>query len=321
MKAATAALQALLASPTAQLLTADLYAITLVTGQVLRWSSLDRDTVFNSNVYTKGDQAVSRTAIKQQTLRQSREAAYDVTITVAALGTPIVALGLTLKQALVAGLFDGATVTVNRIFNPALLTNGQASVDATAYGSVVLFVGFVADVEIGAVKADVVVVAFGTGLRPNENFGLKRADIDLGNRIVRVRQTFSRWGEGTVKNKRARRDLVMTDAVYAALRAQISATELRFVWLWPMSPSRPQPHGPQRFSSKNWPAILKRAGVKHREFYQCRHTFATRLLQEGAELQAVAEQMGHANLQMLIDHYLKWKPGQAAGKRQGTSNG
>jgi integrase len=66
---------------------------------------------------------------------------------------------------------------------------------------------------------------------------------------------------------------------------------------------------PQTFSNKNWPKLLARAGVKHRRFYQCRHTFATLLLQAGADWQYVADQMGHANLKMLLDHYWKWRPG------------
>lgn len=56
-------------------------------------------------------------------------------------------------------------------------------------------------------------------------------------------------------------------------------------------------------------AILKRAGVTHREFYQCRHTFATLLLRGGADWQYVADQMGHADLTMLQKHYWKWRPG------------
>ena len=51
------------------------------------------------------------------------------------------------------------------------------------------------------------IVALGTGLRPNENFGLKQANIDVGARIIRVRQTFSRFGEGGLKNFGSWRDV------------------------------------------------------------------------------------------------------------------
>ena len=67
---------------------------------------------------------------------------------------------------------------------------------------------------------------------------------------------------------------------------------------------------PSVFSSRFSPKILKRAGVKLRNFYQCRHTFATLLLQGGADWRYVADQMGHVNLTMLQKHYWKWRPGR-----------
>ena len=48
----------------------------------------------------------------------------------------------------------------------------------------------------------VVIGAFETGLRPNENFGLKRRDMDFDSGLVNVRQTFSRYGVAATKNKR-----------------------------------------------------------------------------------------------------------------------
>ena len=146
-------------------------------------------------------------------------------------------------------------------------------------------------------------------MRPNENFGFKRANIDFGDRVVSVRQTWSRCGEASVKNRRSRREVTMTERAYRALREQFAETELRFMWLWPVSMTHPAPHNPQNFSRRYWKAILERAGVPHREFYQCRHTFATNRLAEGFELQWIADQMGHKDLRMLIEHYLKWKLG------------
>ena len=49
--------------------------------------------------------------------------------------------------------------------------------------------------------------------------------------------------------------------------------------------------------------------MKHREFYQCRHTFATLLLSAGADWRYIADQMGHTDLTMLQKHYWKWRPG------------
>jgi integrase len=110
-------------------------------------------------------------------------------------------------------------------------------------------------------------VALGAGLRPNENFGLKRANVDLNERVIRARQTYSRHGQGGLKTTRSRREVKMTEPVYRALREQLLDTELHSPWLWPVSRSRPQPHDGHVFSSRIWPKILRHAGVKHRNFY------------------------------------------------------
>ena len=55
-----------------------------------------------------------------------------------------------------------------------------------------------------------------------------------------------------------------------------------------------------------------KAGRSNIEFYQCRHTFATLLLQGGAEWRYIADQMGHSDLTMLQRHYWKWRPGSIA---------
>jgi integrase len=158
----------------------------------------------------------------------------------------------------------------------------------------------------------IVTVALGAGLRPNENFGLKRANVDLSARVVRIRQTYSRHGQSDVKTKRSRREVNMTEPVYRALREQLLDTELHSPWLWPMGRSNPKPRNPATFAHHHWAAILKRAGVKHRNFYQCRHTFATLLLQGGEDWRYVADQMGHVDLTMLQKHYWKWRPGSVA---------
>jgi integrase len=156
-----------------------------------------------------------------------------------------------------------------------------------------------------------VTVAIGAGLDPGENFGLKRRDLNFDDRKIQIRQRFTRYGEGALKNRRRRREVDMSEMVFKALKEQ-SAAAMYSLWLWPSNRIQTTPHDPQNFSRRNWPAILKRAGVEHREFYQCRHTFASLLLLGGADWRYVADQMGHADLTMLQKHYWKWRPGSTA---------
>lgn len=57
-----------------------------------------------------------------------------------------------------------------------------------------------------------------------------------------------------------------------------------------------------------WKYILKHAGVRYRNPYQTRHTYASMLLSAGENPLWVATQMGHRDTEMIIKHYGRWIP-------------
>lgn len=57
-----------------------------------------------------------------------------------------------------------------------------------------------------------------------------------------------------------------------------------------------------------WAYILKAAGVRYRNPYQCRHTYASMLLSRGENELWVAGQMGHKGVEMVRRHYGRWIP-------------
>lgn len=153
MKAATGALITLLNTPDAIVLTTDCFAFNFPTGPGLFFTSADKDVLLNSQLYSSGltelftlnPTSFSRIGFKQQRGLQGDD--ITVAIATADITSPTL-FGLALKEAVIAGLFDGCTVTVNRVFNPQLLANGKLSVDATSYGSIIMFVGLVAESEV-----------------------------------------------------------------------------------------------------------------------------------------------------------------------------
>jgi integrase len=58
----------------------------------------------------------------------------------------------------------------------------------------------------------------------------------------------------------------------------------------------------------SWRHILKKAGVRYRNPYQTRHTYASTLLSAGENPWWVAKQMGHVDVEMVFRHYGKWIP-------------
>ena len=55
-----------------------------------------------------------------------------------------------------------------------------------------------------------------------------------------------------------------------------------------------------------WNATLMRLGIRHRDAYQTRHTFATLTIMDGVNAVGVGRQMGHASLRGTLDVYAKW---------------
>ncbi len=172
-----------------------------------------------------------------------------------------------------------------------------------------------------------ITLLIGTGLRPSEALGLRQTNIDFAARKIRVRKAKTAWGEagrkgnGKLKTKRSRRDVDMEDFVAAALREQLARVRLRSFgendvngasapFVFPSAKGGPM--DAHNFVNRRWGRILKAAGVEYRTLYQCRHTFARLLLERGLDVQYIAEQLGHSDLQMLIRHYGRWLPGRAS---------
>nr|WP_239442022.1 tyrosine-type recombinase/integrase [Saezia sanguinis] len=55
-----------------------------------------------------------------------------------------------------------------------------------------------------------------------------------------------------------------------------------------------------------WVPLIKRAGIRYRNPYQCRHTYASTLLTAGANPFWLVTQMGHADVEMIFKIYGKW---------------
>jgi site-specific recombinase XerD len=144
-----------------------------------------------------------------------------------------------------------------------------------------------ADAEWVRLRDDVVLeLLYGSGLRVSELCGLSPADVDLGAAIVTV------WGKGG-KQRRVPMSAPAVDAVAGWLRSgrdQIDASD-------------PDAEGAllrnargRRLSPRDCRRIIDRRASAPTHPHALRHTFATHLLDGGADLRAVQELLGHADL-------------------------
>jgi site-specific recombinase XerD len=149
-------------------------------------------------------------------------------------------------------------------------------------------------------------LAYGTGLRASEVSGLKVSDIDSERMILRVEQ-----GKG-----RKDRNAMLSPVLLERLRfwwkvARAQGKMLDGGWLFPGL--NPLESLSTRQLNRAIHAAARVAGIDKRvSMHTLRHSFATHLLNHGADLRAIQELLGHASLSttqrythVSIDHLLK----------------
>lgn len=132
-------------------------------------------------------------------------------------------------------------------------------------------------------------VIYSGGLRISEALGLKFADLDLRQGIMKVKG----------KGKKERIAALGAPAINA-LQHYFKVREIRSANSLPVAPIFINKHG-NRLSARSFQRFFKNylmtAGLPHDMTpHKLRHSFATHLLNAGADLRSVQELLGHANL-------------------------
>ncbi|NIT36369.1 MAG: tyrosine recombinase [candidate division Zixibacteria bacterium] len=130
-------------------------------------------------------------------------------------------------------------------------------------------------------------LAYGCGLRASELVELKRGDVDLNLALLRVR------GKGG--KERLVPFGAVTKAYLEKYLAMLEAQALGSPFLFPSPRRAGRPLSRQSLWKvvKRYAALAGVEGVKPHLF---RHTFATHLIQAGADVRTVQELLGHANI-------------------------
>lgn len=148
--------------------------------------------------------------------------------------------------------------------------------------------------------------AIQTGLRSSELCALRWLDIDFVGRTAHVQNASVVGVIKATKTKAGTRKVELTEEALAALDSQKLFTFMKGETIFE-DPKRNKPWASaDAIRKKAWVPILRKAGIRYRNPYQTRHTFATRHISQGANLFWLAGQMGHKGPEMLFRHYGKY---------------
>lgn len=145
--------------------------------------------------------------------------------------------------------------------------------------------------------------AIETGMRSSELCALRWRDIDFIGKTAHV-QNASVVGviKGT-KTKAGTRKIELTEEALYALTCQKPFTFMKDAMVFEDPKTESPWAGADAIRKKAWVPTLRKAGIRYRNPYQTRHTFATRHISRGANLFWLASQMGHKGPEMLFRHY------------------
>jgi len=150
------------------------------------------------------------------------------------------------------------------------------------------------------------------GLRWGESAALRRTDVNWQRGYLAVERTVSDKGHRIepCKDGEGRR-VKVSPALLTALRSHAEAMNLEGN-LHEWSPEQralmfPTAYGNvvgyPYFLEHVWRPLLAKAGLPYRRYHATRHAYATWLLSDGADLQWVQRQLGHASIGQTADTY------------------
>jgi integrase len=164
--------------------------------------------------------------------------------------------------------------------------------------------------------------ALRAGLRKGELIALKWGDVQFGespqdpNRYILVQRNYSHGRFTSPKSKKSRR-VDLSKQLRAALLELRDSRLLAAMMAGKTSIADdlvfPSQVGtvikPDNIMPRYMEPALEKAGLRRFRFHDLRHTFGSLLIQDGASLAYVKEQMGHSSIQITVDSYGHLIPG------------
>jgi len=154
-----------------------------------------------------------------------------------------------------------------------------------------------------------------TGMRSGELAGLQWPDVDWKGRFFEVRRQVVDGETTDLKTKNGRRRIDLSDDLLEALsnlRRQMQEEALKEgrneIPQWVFANRCGSFTDMNNVKGRNFKRVLRKAGIRDIRFHDLRHTFASQLICNGANVLYVSQQLGHANPGITMKIYSHWIP-------------
>ncbi len=136
--------------------------------------------------------------------------------------------------------------------------------------------------HLGGQLREIIILVLNTGLRLSEIINLKWKDIDFPRKILIVSKT---------KNK-VPKQVPLNKIAYELLLIKSKTVNITGYVFCTAKGTQIMPRNLQR----EFAVAVRKAGIENFRFHDLRHTFATRLAQNGVDLYAIAKLLGHKDI-------------------------
>ena len=134
---------------------------------------------------------------------------------------------------------------------------------------------------------------------PDAEHPEKSSYVDFAQKKIFIGQGWVRGKETDLKTSGSYREIDMLPTVQQALEAQQQGVP----GLWAFPNANGGRLNLDNLRHRVWYPTLTKAKLRPRDLYQCRHTFASLMLQSGEDPAWVARMMGHTTTKMLYERY------------------
>lgn len=156
-----------------------------------------------------------------------------------------------------------------------------------------------------------------TGMRPSEALGLQYRDVSEG--FIHVRRAWTEYGLGPLKTSAAYRKIPITPEISHVITQQRKKTGDHLPgWFFPAESGEPSMSAIQSALTRcvEQTAEHKLGGKTNRKkikllrpplhltLYDFRHTFATRMAEQGCHQKALQSLMGHKSISVTLEYYI-----------------